>query len=87
MLASPTWSVFGQRRSLVGTAAMGLSSLLVLSLLAALVEGPAPGAAAIALIAVVVTALEQCAFLGVDNLTVPMATAGLWIVLSHGQRL
>jgi phytol kinase len=65
---------------------MGLSSLLVLSLLAALVEGPAPGAAAIALIAVVVTALEQWAFLGVDNLTVPMATAGLWILLSHGPR-
>jgi phytol kinase len=83
-LASPSWSVFGGRRSLVGTAAMGLSSLLVLSLLAALVEGPAPGAAAIALIAVVVTALEQWAFLGVDNLTVPMATAGLWILLSHG---
>jgi len=82
-LASPSWSVFGERRSLVGTAAMALSSLLVLGLLAVLGEGPAPGAAAITLIAGVVTALEQWAFLGVDNLTVPMATAGLWILLSH----
>ncbi len=86
MISSPSWSVFGERRSLVGTAAMGLASLLVLSLLAALGEGPAPGAAAIALIAVVVTALEQWAFLGVDNLTVPMATAGLWMLLSQGQQ-
>jgi phytol kinase len=82
LIQSPSWSVFGERRSLAGTAAMGLTSLTVLSLLAFLTDGPAPSEAAIALIVVAVTVMEQWAFLGIDNLTVPMAAGWLWIRFS-----
>lgn len=81
LIPSPSWTVFGQRRSLVGTAAMGVSALLVLLALAQLGGGPAPGW--ILLIALVATVLEQGALLGIDNLTVPLAVAGLWWGLSR----
>ena len=79
LIPSPSWSVFGERRSLAGTASMGLASFTVLSLLASLADGPAPGASLIALIVVAVTVLEQWAFLGIDNFTVPMVAGWLWI--------
>ena len=73
----------GERRSLVGTAAMGLASLSVLLALALLGPAPAaPPAAGIALIAVLATVLEQWAVLGIDNLTVPLTVAGLWQLLA-----
>jgi phytol kinase len=81
LIVSPSWTVFGQRRSLAGTAAMGLTSLAVLLALA-LLGGAAPTPAGIALIAGVATALEQWAFLGIDNFTVPLTVALLWRVLS-----
>jgi phytol kinase len=82
LIPSPSWTVFGERRSLVGTAAMGMASLSVLLALSLLGGGPAPPPASIALIALAATALEQWAFLGIDNFTVPMAVAGLWRALS-----
>lgn len=82
LIPSPNWTVFGERRSLVGTAAMALASLTVLLALGQLGGGPAPGAAEIALIALVATGLEQWALLGIDNFSVPVAVAGLWRVLS-----
>ncbi|MCT0206788.1 diacylglycerol/polyprenol kinase family protein [Synechococcus sp. CS-1332] len=82
LIPSPSWTVFGERRSLVGTAAMALASLTVLLALGQLGSGPAPGAAGIALIALVATGLEQWALLGIDNFSVPVAVAGLWRVLS-----
>ena len=60
----------------------GLASLSVLLALSQLAGGPAPPPASIALIALAATALEQWAFLGIDNFTVPMAVAGLWRALS-----
>jgi len=80
LIPSPCWTVFGERRSLVGTAAMGIASLTVLLSLGLLGGGPAP--AWIALIALVATALEQWALLGIDNFSVPLAVAGLWWWLS-----
>ena len=80
LIPSPSWTVLGERRSLAGTAAMGIASLAVLLTLGLLGGGPPP--AAIALIALVATGLEQWALLGIDNLLVPLAVAGLWQVLS-----
>jgi phytol kinase len=80
LIPSPSWTVFGERRSLAGTAAMGFASLAVLLTLGLLGGGPAP--APIALIALVATGLEQCALLGIDNISVPLSVAGLWRVLS-----
>lgn len=82
LIPSPSWTVFGERRSLVGTSAMALASLTVLLTLGQLGGGPAPAPAGIVLIALVATGLEQWALLGIDNFSVPMAVAGLWQVLS-----
>jgi phytol kinase len=79
LIPSPSWTVLGERRSLVGTAAMGGASLAVLLALAQLGGGPAP--AWITLIALIATVLEQWPLLGIDNFTVPLAVAGLWQVL------
>ncbi|MEA5442410.1 dolichol kinase [Cyanobium gracile] len=82
MIPSPSWTVFGERRSLAGTGAMGLASLTVLLALGQLGSDPSPATAEIALIALVATGLEQWALLGIDNFSVPMAVASLWRVLS-----
>ncbi len=82
LMASPSWTVFGERRSLAGTGAMALASLTVLLALGQLGGDPSPAAAEMALIALVATGLEQWALLGIDNFSVPMAVAGLWQVLS-----
>ncbi|MCP9930545.1 dolichol kinase [Cyanobium sp. AMD-g] len=82
LIASPSWNVFGERRSLAGTGAMALASLTVLLALGQLGGDPSPAAAEMALIALVATGLEQWALLGIDNFSVPMAVAGLWQVLS-----
>ncbi len=82
LIPSPSWTVLGERRSLVGTATMGLASLTVLLTLAQLGGGPVPAPAGIVLIALVATGLEQWALLGIDNFSVPMAVASLWRVLS-----
>ena len=81
-LNSPGWTVLGQRRSVAGTAAMGLASLLVLVGLAAAVQAGqgvgAPAAGGLLLITTVAVLLEQVAVGGIDNLTVPLAVAVLW---------
>lgn len=80
-LPSPSWTVLGERRSLVGTAAMALASLAVLLAVAA-VAPPGPAWPLLLLLALLATALEQIALLGVDNLTVPLAVALLWALFS-----
>lgn len=82
LLPSPSWQVFGQRRSLLGTGVMAAASLTVLAVLnlaVASLSWPALlGLAAAA------TALEQMAVYGIDNLTVPLAVAWLWHQCSAG---
>ena len=82
LVGSPRWRVFGQTRSLAGTAAMGISTAAVLFALAALQPETAPPALALLAIATVATTLEQWATAGVDNLTVPLSVAGLWVWLA-----
>jgi phytol kinase len=82
---SPSWTVLGQRRSLLGTGVMALASLVTLAALAAFCISrglPAPGAAAVMGIAATAALLEQIAVGGLDNLTVPLAVAALWQGLS-----
>ncbi|MEB3316894.1 MAG: dolichol kinase [Cyanobacteriota bacterium] len=87
LVRSPRWQVFGQTRSLAGTAAMGVSSALVLLAIAALQPATAPPTWALLTIAAVATALEQWATAGVDNLTVPLVVAGLWWWLASSPSL
>jgi hypothetical protein len=81
---SPSWQVWGQKRSLLGTGAMSLASLgaLVLVRQLALAAGlTAPDLGALAAMALLATSLEQVAWLGMDNLSVPLAVAALWLVV------
>lgn len=78
---SPRWRIFGQTKSLAGTAAMALTSWLVLGLLIGVAQAtgaPAPSLVAATVIAVAATGLEQLSGFGLDNLSVPLATASLW---------
>ena len=69
-LPSQRWRLFGQTKSLLGTAAMAMVSLLVL---VSLLRGvPWPSLLAIAGAA---TALEQLSWGGLDNLSVPLGVA------------
>ena len=84
---SPRWQVLGQKRSLVGTATMALASLGALLFVRqlALASGlTAPDLGALAATALLAAALEQVAWLGLDNLSVPLAVAALWRWWSGG---
>jgi phytol kinase len=79
-IPSASWSVLGERRSLVGTATMALASLLVLLAVAAAVPA-GPSLPVLILLALMATGLEQVAVLGLDNLTVPLAVALAWSLI------
>jgi phytol kinase len=84
-IPSTSWRVCGQRKSLVGTAAMAGASLALLLLLRAVAlmqQLPAPTPWALVAVAAVAVLLEQWSLLGIDNLTVPLAVGGLWSLLS-----
>ena len=85
-LASPSWQLWGHRKSLVGTLTMAGASLLSLGAVAMVAQQldglttlPIPGPLALVSMAVIATALEQVAWLGIDNLTVPIISAWLWV--------
>ena len=92
LVRSPSWSLFGQRKSLVGTGAMAIASASVLTLLWILpapggavsgmadwaAAGPPEAVAAILLITAVAVGLEQLSAYGLDNLSVPLAVGLLW---------
>ena len=80
-VASPSWRVLGERRSLAGTATMAVMTLAVLLTLA-FVAPPAPAPALLLLLALLATGLEQIALQGLDNLTVPLAVGVLWFLAS-----
>ena len=87
LVKSPSWSVMGQRKSVVGTGAMAAGSLGALLLVQHLAHGqglPSPALPALLATAAIATALEQVALLGIDNLTVPITTGWLWQLWSSG---
>ncbi|MFM7085752.1 MAG: diacylglycerol/polyprenol kinase family protein [Cyanobium sp.] len=81
-LASASWQVLGERRSLAGTLTMALASLMSLQAVAAAAGSSAPAPLLLLAIALGATGLEQIALLGLDNLTVPLAVALAWTWLS-----
>ena len=91
---SPSWTLWGHRKSLLGTGAMAAVSLLALLALWGLLVAvggsvsatpiPVPSPAALVLIVAVGVALEQVALLGLDNLTVPLGVGLLWDLLARG---
>lgn len=82
-LPSPSWQIWGQRKSLIGTTTMGLVSCAVLAgLQAATGQAAGMGPGGLVGIALVATLLEQLAIAGLDNLSVPIVTGLLWRLLS-----
>ncbi|MCP9848878.1 diacylglycerol/polyprenol kinase family protein [Cyanobium sp. Morenito 9A2] len=78
---STSWSLLGQRKSLLGTTTMAAASLAVLTgLWITSGCGAAWGSAAqpLLLITLVATLLEQVAVAGLDNFSVPVAVGLLW---------
>ena len=94
LVRSPSWSLLGQRKSLVGTSAMAIASATVLGLLWILqgpagtgsgsglahwaAAGPPQAALAILLITALAVGLEQLSAYGLDNLSVPLVVGLLW---------
>jgi phytol kinase len=81
LIRSPSWTILGQRKSVVGTTAMATAAMLVLLVLRSL-SGAGPPLGAMVVISLVATMLEQVAILGFDNLSVPLATGLLWNALT-----
>jgi phytol kinase len=85
-VASPSWRILGERRSLAGTATMAITSLIVLLALSALGSAlgmATPPLAAAAALALAATLLEQLAMGGLDNLSVPLVVGWLWSSLAQ----
>jgi len=85
-VVSPSWTVLGQRRSLVGTLIMAITSLAVLQglgMVCAAAGLPAPTPPEVLALALTAVLLEQIAVLGLDNFTVPIGIGLLWQLLSQ----
>ena len=85
LLSSPSWLVWGQRKSVVGTGAMAAGSLAMLLLVRQLTISaglPHPELPALLAISATAVVLEQVAVGGLDNFTVPLAAGWLWQRLS-----
>ena len=74
---SPSWTIWQQRKSVAGTATMGLVSALVLLLLVLLSQSPLHPLRLIAVCALAV-GLEQFGRWGIDNFSVPLAVGLCW---------
>ena len=74
---SPNWSVLDQRKSLIGTATMALTTAGVLVVLVLVTQSPL---APLRLLAVCTLAvgLEQMSVWGIDNLSVPLGVGLSW---------
>ena len=86
LVPSFSWRIWQQRKSVVGTSAMALASLLVLLVLRAIAlsqGSAAPPPEALLGITAAAVLLEQCAVLGLDNFTVPVAVGWLWSTLAR----
>ena len=67
---------------MAGTAAMAAGSLTALAAVALLAPQDSPMIAMLPLIALAATALEQLAWRGIDNLSVPLLVSVLWRTLA-----
>jgi phytol kinase len=80
---SPDWTVLDQRKSLIGTATMALTTAVVLASFVLITQSPL---APLRLLAVCTLAagLEQMSVWGIDNLTVPLGVALSWTWMTAG---
>jgi phytol kinase len=85
LVPSASWSIWGQRKSVVGTGAMAGGSLAMLLLVQRLASAgghPHPSLAGLLTITAIAVLLEQVAIAGFDNFSVPVVSGWLWHSLS-----
>ena len=85
LVPSASWSIWGQRKSVVGTGAMAGGSLAMLLLVRQLASAgghPHPSLAGLLTITAIAVLLEQVAVAGFDNFSVPVVSGWLWHSLS-----
>ncbi|MCP4974152.1 MAG: dolichol kinase, partial [Prochlorococcus sp.] len=76
-LRSPSWLLWGQRKSIAGTTAMAVMTGVVLISLIIVIDAPVHPMRILAVASMAVS-LEQLSRWGIDNLTVPIAIGLLW---------
>ena len=74
---SPSWTIWGQTKSVIGTTAMAVTSAVVLIALILLTHSPL-NPIRIAAVCIFAVGLEQVSKWGIDNLTVPLGVAMSW---------
>ncbi len=74
---SPNWMVLEQRKSLIGTSTMAITSAVVLFALVVMTQSPLNPLRLLAVCTLAV-GLEQMSVWGIDNLTVPLGVALSW---------
>ncbi len=74
---SPSWTVLDQRKSLIGTATMALTSAAILVFLVLITQSPLAPLRLLA-VSTLAVVLEQMSVWGIDNLTVPLGVALSW---------
>ena len=83
---SAQWNLFGQTKSLAGTSTMLISSMIILYVIQRLMGDQLPSLNII-IIGILITILEQLSVNGIDNLSVPLATACLYSVMIEWPQL
>ena len=73
---SPRWTLINQTKSLAGTTAMLISTIGVIGCMQQ-IFGLNISLSYILMIGIIITALEQLSFYGIDNLSVPISAAFL----------
>ncbi len=81
-IQSPSWIIFGQKKSIAGTLSMFLVSILVLLILST-VSTLNLHPLLILMLGILGTSLEQISPYGADNLTVPFGIAFGWTLSTH----
>ena len=76
-VTSPSWTVLDQRKSLIGTATMALTSAAMLVFLVLITQSPLAPLRLLA-VSMLAVGLEQMSVWGIDNLTVPLGVALSW---------
>ncbi len=80
-IQSPSWKVFGQRKSIAGTLSMVITGAIILLLINTL-SGAHLHPLEISIITLIAVCLEQIGPWGIDNLSVPIVVAWTWSFLS-----
>jgi len=74
---SPNWTILDQRKSIVGTSTMAITSAVVLLALVLITQSQLTPLRLI-VVCTLAVGLEQLSFWGIDNLTVPLGVALSW---------